>query len=426
MGAVWLHIAADSEPESSREGAVSAIGFAIALFLTWYFFPSSIRRTLDWVDLWLLAGQYTIPVFAITAASVWAASVLLEHRSNPELVLDIAAAGSWFPPLAIFLWENSRWASVAAAVLSVGVSRCFLSGSGSRRIIETGIGRAFLVALMLESALVAGASHRWRTAALLTILTFSLLTWMLTRTNVWPVGGNRFSRVRVVPALFLSLTFSAGGFTPFLQHGSGSGGPYNGGSGDVAVDSWPGVILWTGVQPHSIVAPVPRKPAGKRMFRSAIPDLASIPFSGAYHYYRGHTQAPNAYVTYGDATVNTYRSTDHRPLTMEARQHLATLIDMSCCAEIRLEVRNSDREPSAVRVELVLRNTTLSGSPSESLGSVPVDFPDGPGTLRFKIPVSTAIRQFDEFTVRFHLLPPRADRGARIAIDRFLLIPHRT
>lgn len=422
MGAVWLHIADDSERRPSREWVVCAIGFATALLLTWYFFPTVIGRTLDWVDLWLLVGRYTIPVFAITGTAVWAANYFLEHRSNPDLALDIAAAGSWFPPLAIFLWQNSRWATVAATVLSVGVSRYYLSRPGYRPIVETGMGRAFVVALTLQSALVAGASYRWRTAAMLTAFAFALLTWMLTRTSVWPVDVKRFGRVRIVPALFLSVTFSAGGFTPFLQRGSGSGGPYPGGSGDVAQDSWPGVILWPGTVPHTLIAPVP-KAAGKRMFNPSKPLLTGIPFSGSYHYYRGTVQAPNAYVAHGDATVNSYRSTDHRPLTMEARQNLGTLIDVSCCAEIRLEARNSDREPSAVRVELVIQNTTLAGRPSQSLGSLPVDFPSGAGTLRFRLPARLTIRQFDQFTIRFHLLPPRADRGARIAIDRFVLIP---
>jgi len=44
-------------------------------------------------------------------------------------------------------------------------------------------------------------------------------------------------------------------------------------------------------------------------------------------------------------------------------------------------------------------------------------------TLNFAIPTNPAIHRFDEVKVVFRLDAFRADDGAKIAIDRFVLVP---
>jgi hypothetical protein len=43
--------------------------------------------------------------------------------------------------------------------------------------------------------------------------------------------------------------------------------------------------------------------------------------------------------------------------------------------------------------------------------------------LRFRIPSAIAIGSFDELTVSYYLKGARSDRSARIAIERFRLVP---
>ena len=130
--------------------------------------------------------------------------------------------------------------------------------------------------------------------------------------------------------------------------------------------------------------------------------------------------------------VNT-RSTDRRALLMEAHQNLGTLINLDCCSTIQVAIRNADRYPESVSLELILTNTRSPGKPSQPLGSIMVkstapwklygDQPPVAETLSFKVPAKSAIRRFDEVTIVFHLDVDRADFGARIGIDRFVLVP---
>jgi hypothetical protein len=127
------------------------------------------------------------------------------------------------------------------------------------------------------------------------------------------------------------------------------------------------------------------------------------------------------------------RSTDRRPLSMEAHQNLGTLIDLDCCSTIQVAIRNADRYPETISLELVLTNTSLPGKPSQSLGSIMVkstrpwqlygDRPPVAETLIFKVPANSAIRRFDDVTIVFRLDTARAELGAKIAIERFVLVP---
>jgi hypothetical protein len=115
---------------------------------------------------------------------------------------------------------------------------------------------------------------------------------------------------------------------------------------------------------------------------------------------------------------------------MEAHQNLGKLIDLACCREIRIEIQNADRYPGTVSMELVLENSREGQKGQVSLGSAPVtSTPSGPTgepmkeTLTFPIPSRTPIRQFDELTIRFPRMKNRIARSAKIAIQRFVLIP---
>jgi hypothetical protein len=161
----------------------------------------------------------------------------------------------------------------------------------------------------------------------------------------------------------------------------------------------------------------------------------SIPFDGVYWFFRWPDKHPsrNAHVAHGSPEEFNIRSSDGRPLVMEAHQYLGTQINLNCCRKIQVEIQNADHYPGTVSVELILRNTSLPGKPSLSLGALPVS-PDRPWklyddrvpgseVLSFSISDSSALQQFDEFTVVFRLAPDRSLLAARIGIKRFILAP---
>lgn len=127
------------------------------------------------------------------------------------------------------------------------------------------------------------------------------------------------------------------------------------------------------------------------------------------------------------------RSTDWRPLSMEAHQNLGTIIGLDSCGKIQVTIRNADRYPTSIALEVILVDTTTRGRPSQSLGRVdivshrkwkPDDRPRPiRETLNFPIPSNSAIRRFDEVTILFRLDGYRARATAEIGIDHFTLVP---
>jgi hypothetical protein len=84
-------------------------------------------------------------------------------------------------------------------------------------------------------------------------------------------------------------------------------------------------------------------------------------------------------------------------------------------------------------VELILTNTILPGQPGQSLGILPVnstlhwfpgdDRPPVTEVLSFRLPAQPAIQSFDEATIRFEMQSPRERWSAKIAVQKFRLIP---
>jgi hypothetical protein len=115
---------------------------------------------------------------------------------------------------------------------------------------------------------------------------------------------------------------------------------------------------------------------------------------------------------------------------MEARQNLGFMVDPKRYGAIELVIENADPFPNTVSILLKIRDTTVPGKPLLSLGMEGVSAPassagKGAATqmLRFRIPSAIAIGRFDELTVSYYLKGSRSDRSARIAIERFRLVP---
>jgi hypothetical protein len=196
---------------------------------------------------------------------------------------------------------------------------------------------------------------------------------------------------------------------------------------------FPGVILWPELKPvPTLIAPLP--PQGKGWSTAANVRPMSIPFSGEYWMFRWPYARPpqSSYFQRGNPAELSFTTTDHRPMQMEAHHKLEQTVDLRCCSRIQLELRNADRYPGTVTVELVLLNSELSKPGAQSLGkALVVSRPDTSKdpvtpvaeTLDFVMPAAPAIEAFDEFKVVFLRDRVRMDKSAKIAIDRFILVP---
>jgi hypothetical protein len=196
-----------------------------------------------------------------------------------------------------------------------------------------------------------------------------------------------------------------------------------------------GIILWPKEQAYTrLVAPAPATGSGL-LTSNPIAKPLVVPFSGVYWFYKAPDLHPprSSRQAHGSPELLDIHSTDRRPLSMEAHENFGSMIDVDCCSRIQISIRNADLYSETVSLELILINSSLPGKPSQSLGTVMskstrawkiYEKPSPTAeTLNFPIPANLSLRRFDEVMIVFRLAPFRADDGAKIAIDHFVLVP---
>lgn len=215
----------------------------------------------------------------------------------------------------------------------------------------------------------------------------------------------------------------AGGDTEFPQAAATEIG---GGGG------FPGVILWPEVKPYAtLIAPMPQRADG---LGTVDVRPMTIPFSGEYWMYRWPYARPprTSFFQRGSPAKLSFRTTDRRAMQMEARHRLDQAIALDCCSRIELAILNADRFAGTIALELVLIDNERAGAPSVSLGRQMIgsrpDIDRDPirpvaETLSFAVPAAAGIDAFDEFKIVFLRDRRRGDHSARVAIERFILIP---
>jgi hypothetical protein len=444
-------------------------------------------HTLSPAEILGLAIENVLAVFLVSAAVAWGLSAIPPRPSSVDrrhLILRTSLDALWLAPLALFLREESIWAMPMAAVFVTRAVTSFRSlqdepgpidceapplfplrtafgapqastfwqqaaGAGATLCAEAGAFAGFAGYLLSSVLLVGVASAVW--------------TWSFTR-GAQPnpeQSPSLPSSSRPLSMIALAIVITAAGLIRYLPHsfrirGFGVPSPYHARQGSppgekgaqvgrqktfdragLAPDeSDPGIVLWPETQTQTkLVAPPPVFENALQAGRGSAKPL-EIPFDGVYWFFKSPDLHPpkTSRQAHGSPELVNIRSTDRRPLSMEAHDHLGNMLNLDCCSRIQVAIRNADHYPETVSLELVLINTSAPGKPSQSLGTLMVkstrpwklfDEPAKPvsETLNFTIPTHASIRRFDEVKVVFRLDAARADAGPKIAIDRFVLVP---
>lgn len=412
-----------------------------------------------------------------STAAVWFA---------PATIL-LSSLSAWSIPAALVLVINAtrllyaEWQLIypeeeKAPILVPQEAGVLGAGELSMAILPRHLGPAMTVSFGVQSGVAANLLlHPMLAAALLT-MSVAVLTVFAISAGVW-AGDRRPSLPRSIFGLILTMFLATGLSVVGVAGGQGwgFGGGAAGGDGSiadlfrksgagssdfnplkkVATDagpgvaapphpeppappdtstnlggSFPGVILWPEVKPVTLlIEPLPATGAGY-----ATPSHPySIPFSGEYWMFRWlmfKRPPPRSFFQRGTPAQLSFSTTDGWPLQMEAHQKLERSLDPACCGKIRIDIANGDRYPGTVSLELMLVNGELAAS--ESLGRAPIlsrpDLKADPvipvaETLEYSVPTVNALPRFDELQVQFHRERQRGDKSARIAIERFVLVP---
>jgi len=478
-----------SAPEPIPKWSRPVAGLIAAAVTAYIWCPLPSRHVLSWAGLIGSAAERVLLLFLVSAATVWGFRLIRRDKGNVrECRLDLRASlnAAWLAPLALLIRENSAWAMAIAAVLVTSVTKSFRSLQDRPDKIDADeplvlsltrnasdlpdpwqpywrLFREVFAALCAEVGVLVGFGGYTFTAVTLVGISFATWTWRFTtgecprNQELRPSGE---SPLRAALALALAIILTAAGLTPYLRHMRGFGGigvpvtskmrrgfyqreqqgevgrekASEGFASDVA-EGHSGIVLWPKKQIHTtLVSPAPLL-GNSLLSGSHSTNPLVIPFDGVYWFFRAPDVRPprGSRELHGSPEMFNTRSTDRRPLSMEAHQNLGTLLDLGCCSTIQVAIRNADRYPETVSLELILTDASLPGKPSQSLGSIMVkstqpwqvygDRPPVAEILVFKVPANAAIRRFDDVTIVFRLDSARAELGAKIAIERLVLVP---
>lgn len=346
---------------------------------------------------------WTAVQFVVTIVAAWIVLFMTRETMPRGRMMAFAALGAWFAPVGLLLSKQS-WGLVLAA----GFVAVALKHFGSEPPGEPS-GR-FLEGMALQSAAVAMVLS----SVSMTALCAGVLLYRLVRHNTRGVGARRW-----VTAL-AAVVLTAIGLSPLSRpaptgNAAGQNAAHHERDDD---DLLTGVILKSKLTNVTIVAPPRAKLAkGLGMARDLI-----IPFSGVYWIFSWPSPAPpkSSMVDVADATEYNFHGPPSMVLRMEARQTIATPIDIRCCSRIDMNITNTDKLPNTVSLELWLRNRSDGNLRGQSLGRVAVV---GQEPLRFVVPQKAGIQKFDELVVEYRMTYPRRHRSANVAIRSFTLVP---
>jgi hypothetical protein len=411
---------------------------------------------------WICGGVVTFSVYFVVS--------LADLPSATRFSLRSSAPAMWFAPAIVLLSIPVAGALVVSLFLVANATRQLISEWG---VIESPIhrlGRAPTApALMFRVASPEAAFLSWNSvpvlmgsftaqAGLVAMLwrypfraaaLFALSTAILTSLSI-ATGAYRPGKPPALPhaALSVAWTFllaaalTFGGITVRGARGAGDAAAGSSGSGGQSATpldpnlpttpaetmgpggDFPGVILLPELKPHAtLVAPSPSPIA---RFGAPLMTPVGIPFSGENWLFRWPAERPprRSIIRRGDASELSFHTTDGMRLEMEAHQKLEPPISVHCCTQIQLAIKNADQYPGTVSIELILIDTTVPINLVRSLGTIGTGLPSpSPQVLSFRIPPITDLQKFDEIKVVFHRAQLRADKSARIAIERFVLVP---
>lgn len=380
------------------------------------------------------------------------------HPMPEHAALKAALIAAWIAPLALLCRQDSIWILPVVAIFVALAGMSLWPARETAGLAETPPddpqlftplesptwprqAAAFGVILCGEAGAAIGATRHLLAGTLLVMLASGV--WLYVFRENWKLRSDEVRARHAVPVAVFAILFTVIGLLPFLRRGY-VGGP---GSGRFATrashvstqtgarnaeEGYIAIELWPERQPAVLIVPTPVR-------KSAVGGKKSsplvIPFSGVYWFFKSPDLSlpPKPREAHGSPEMFDIHSTDRRSLSMQARQNLGAFVDLSCCRSVRIGIRNSDRYPGTVSIELVLTDTASPGRPSISLGRKLVRstrpwmlYDHRPPTnevLEYAVPANLRIHRFDEVMVIFWLDQDRAFAAAKMGIENFVLVP---
>lgn len=361
---------------------------------------------------------------------VGAATALAAHVSSAS-TWAYAGHGVWFAPLAIFVAQGHSWAILGAGVLGAATARLARLAEVEDDVATESPGQlyAFAAVVAMKLGVAAQAVGYTTLAAVLAGIGCFVVAAIAprVRSQQWDPAPARLRAGFAVQGLGAAALATLALVRVPVPWGIGEGrGRSEQAAARVAApakDLHSAAILLPDLSRHTpLVAPPPLTRTRASLGRAAEPLV--IEFAGEYWILSHWTllRPKNALTVRATPIDYDFANVDESNVLMRAFQRLDTPIDLGCCGVIEMIVRSTDAEPELIGMEVVLSDSSVPRG-NLPLGLQRLPAKTDAATLRFAIPAQRGIAQFDRIRVDLHLYRPRHHRSARIAIERFVLLP---
>lgn len=437
-------------------------GYLTAAAVTLLFCRPPQPHTLTWTAILLHSIGYI--ALATVAGTVGAALLWLFLKTKSAFALlprSAAAAWIFFPCVLLFYLRQSPWIYLAIAIATivgaVNLRRIFpVRAEADQFLHATSVlpsiyglpiakFRPFcaaVIAICAQAALFCAAAARLIPAGVLIAASLFLFTWRWSAfdTNITFTGKRPSAILGTFALLFTVLALLPwlnarphNLLGPSIQFHRPARLAQRPVEPDTPSAEYVGIILWPPVKKKAEIVPPTPHIHSFAIGRPAKPIV--ILFDGPYWYFKSPSirPGPRAHVAHGNATDVTIRSSDWWPLLMQAHQNLGLPIDLNCCSEIDVAITNADTRPGVIALALRLTDSisvarsirTLSDRTilSTAATQIPINRPPVKEILRFPIPHSASMCQFNQIDVLYHPAKDRARGAAKVSIQSFSLIP---
>jgi hypothetical protein len=405
-----------------------------------------------------MSSGYVLCAALAGCLGAWFLMSIGESKNRLELGVIAASAVGWVwtPAIILLLWQDSIWALVVATVAAVSMAPCVHDAipTASLTVSQDGardrLGRPRITSICLHGAVVAIVARSFITATIsLAICGFALTSHVMTARGYSKSDkGPAHAFLRLIRVTAFAILITSIALLPRIPSRIASkislflGLIETTRETDTVKKQWQSlgnglsyqsIILWTVRKEKKTVVPLTLPVTLLPIRKNSTPMI--IPFDGSYWYFKAPDKSPGRepHLAHGSTLSVDIHSADRRALVMEAHQHLGSSIELACCKEIQVDLKNANVLPGTIFLALILKDSSSPGEPSQYLGSQPVHSSEQLGSsgrlsaaddvLRFTIPIHLRIRKFDQITVA--IFPPAtwSTQGTRIAIQQFVLRP---
>ena len=457
-----------------------AYALLAASLAAWIACPLFYLHWLKFVPSVFIALEYLVIVMSAALSAAVAScgpGLRLSDQNVRRASARAVAAAIWMAPLTILVLERSVLSGlVAAGIVFAGyaavghsagdhfdtandIPRQVMREGPQFAVMRTGecakqLTFAIFTATLLQGAVLADVIDEREFAAVLFVTGAALLARQLrlrddfrvrdraVRSKSYLLASATTAVLAIVIGL-LPLLLSSGRPPNLLdallrQLLFGSGSPQITRSHSVRIeqarvrsDGYIGVILTPKQAMTNRMSPLPQI-----SFAAHSPSLMrplTIPFTGSYWFFQSPFARPpgDSVNAEGDPASVGVRSSNYRPLLMEAVQNLYQPLETARVGEVELAILDIDSLPGTVSVELVLADTSAWGHPAQSLGVQRIGASTLMGNvgkshsenLNFLVPKHSRCREFNQMRLIFTLDSSRSRQAAAVAVQSFMLQP---